>query len=170
MRGTSLDQIIELAVLDTSDERGDLGGGVDQRRTTGITRITDGDRPVRQVGDLHATPVWIAVAALAPANSSQPGSWHAVIGLRHDLLTLSSPVGVSELQPGARCRCQNVTACTCICSVQSDILADVLTTVLATARSAHQDGLARHDSPTCGDGDGRNLAPARMASGTAAGW
>src|ERR1019366_7257496 len=35
----------------------------------------------------------------------------------------------------ASCHWQNDTACTCICSVQSDVLVDVLTTVLAPARS-----------------------------------
>src|SRR5690349_14204326 len=81
--GTSADQVVELAVLNSLDERGDLRWRVDQRRTTGMARIADGDRPTGQFGHLHAAAVRVAVAALTPPGSPQSRSWHAVVGLSH---------------------------------------------------------------------------------------
>src|SRR5215469_11458812 len=100
----SADQVVELAVLDSPDERRDLRRGVDQRRTAWVAGITDGDRPTRQFGHLHATPVRVAVVALAPTDPSQPAGWNPVVGLSHRPSRLLSPLdgcspGPAHLRP-----------------------------------------------------------------------
>src|SRR6266705_4829977 len=88
--GASADQVVKLAVLDSPDERGDLGGSVDQRRAAGMARITHGDRPARECGYLHAVPVRVAVVTLAPHGPPNRGSGHAITGLKHQFLTFTA--------------------------------------------------------------------------------
>src|SRR5215510_6742480 len=76
-------QVVELTVLNPADEGGDLGCGVDQRRAGRIAGVADGDRATGQLGYLHAAPVRVAVAALAPDSSPQLAGRHAVVGLTH---------------------------------------------------------------------------------------
>src|SRR5262249_21730271 len=75
--------VVELTVLNPADEGGDLGCGVDQRRAGRIAGVADGDRATGQLGYLHAAPVRVAVAALAPDSSPQLAGRHAVVGLTH---------------------------------------------------------------------------------------
>jgi hypothetical protein len=49
--------------------------------------------------------------------------------------------------PTGPCGQHDNTGCTCICLVHSDVLANVLTTVLAPARGAEQDSSARRHRP-----------------------
>src|SRR6516162_10145464 len=79
--GRSVEQVVELTVLDAPDERVDLSRGVDERRAVGVTRVAYGDFPVRQFGDLHAAAVRVAEGALAPADPVKLRCWYAVTNL-----------------------------------------------------------------------------------------
>src|SRR6266702_1714666 len=160
--GASADQVVKLAVLDSPDERGDLGGSVDQRRAAGMARITHGDRPARECGYLHAVPVRVAVVTLAPHGPPNRGSGHAITGLKHQFLTFTalqsgpargtSPARLRQAglipwqrhavrRPGRRragtrrpgSDDQHDTAMNLHLSLQQNVLADVFAMALASA-------------------------------------
>ena len=71
--GTGAEEVVELAVLDGPDEHGNLGGRVDQRRAGRMARIADRDLPSAKYCELDAAPVRVAVLALTPCGSVEPG-------------------------------------------------------------------------------------------------
>src|SRR5579875_337891 len=65
-------QVVELAVFHPGQECRDLGTRIDQGWPGRVPRVTDGDCPAGQFGDLDAAPAGIARAALAPVHARQP--------------------------------------------------------------------------------------------------
>src|SRR5580698_10162988 len=76
-----LDHVVELAVLGAGQERGDLRLRVDERGTAGEPGIAYRDLAARQVRDLNARAVGVAVLALLPCDVCEPRGTHAAVWL-----------------------------------------------------------------------------------------
>src|SRR5271154_4644288 len=80
--GASAAKVVEFPVLNTGDNRGASRRRVDQRGTGRVARVANGNGAAGEFGYLDAASVRVAVGALAPADSRQPGGWHAVVSLK----------------------------------------------------------------------------------------
>src|SRR3984957_4460585 len=78
-----LDHVVELAVLGASQERGDLRARVDERGPGWEPGIPHRDLPVRQVRDLNACAVGVAVLALLPGDVRQFCGRYTIIDVAH---------------------------------------------------------------------------------------
>src|SRR5690606_38956024 len=80
-------QVVEVPVLDALEERGDLLGGIDQRRSLRVPGVADGDtRAAGQRRHLDTVAAGVAPAALPPGQTREVAGGHAVTSIGHGLL------------------------------------------------------------------------------------
>lgn len=83
-------RIIELAHLRAADESGHLGAGADQRRTTRVPGVADGNPSVGQLCYFDAAAARVAVTALLPDDLGRKGRRAAIVAPLHPRLSPSS--------------------------------------------------------------------------------